>query len=137
VTDVPEGEFEKPKPRRQAMSVHDFRKIVSARHKALAAQKPADAKLAWTEEDPGVKLLMESYGADLQSCIDFVGWLREEVPPGREILVDQRVIGSGNKGSALERIHVTTDARTGDEKYIDTVPGSIPPRPVKPPAKPR
>ena len=52
-------------------------------------------------------------------------------------VVSQRTIGSGNKGSALERIHVTTDARTGDEKYIDTVPGSIPPRPVKPPAKPR
>jgi hypothetical protein len=136
VTDVTEGEFEKPKPRRVAMTVHDFRKIVSARHKALASAKP-DPKVAWTEDDPGVKLIMESYGADLQSCVDFVGYLREEVPPGREILVDQRTIGSGNKGAALERIHVTTDARTGDEKYIDTVPGSIPPRPVKPPAKPR
>jgi hypothetical protein len=111
-------EFQKPKPKLRAHSVHDLRAIVSARHKMLASSKP-------TEE--GKKLLQETYKADDDSCLNFIAWLKGEEPGKPQ---------TKNGPNAMERIHVSTDAETGDERYVETEPGSIPPRPAGSPPRP-
>lgn len=114
-------EFQKPKPKLRAHSVHDLRGIVSARHKMLASTKPLEE---------AKQLLQETYKADDDSCLAFIAWLKGEAPGQPH---------PKNGDTSLERIHVTTDAETGDERYIDTEPGSIPPRPVgaPPPRTPK
>lgn len=107
-------EFEKPRPKVRAMSIHDLRRVVTARHKMLCSTE--------LTVDEAVKLVQDEYKADTDSCTAFVLWLRGETP-GQP---------PENK-QAIERIHVTADPRTGDERYVDTEPGSIPPRPTKKP----
>lgn len=105
---IPDGDLERPKPRRAAMTVHEMRRVVTARHKVLATDKP-------TAE--AIELLQDEYGADESSAIAFLEWLRGgplEEPPSR---------------GAVERVHVVADPETGEERYVDTVPGTIPPQP--------
>ncbi|MBX3466903.1 MAG: hypothetical protein KF878_08390 [Planctomycetes bacterium] len=108
---------EKPRPKRRAISIHDLRGMVSSRHKVLASSGPVE---------DAVKLIQDEHHADDASCLAFVLWLRGE-SPGQPPEAKQ----------AIERIHVVADPRTGDQRYVDTQPGSIPPRPVggKPPGR--
>jgi hypothetical protein len=103
-------EPEKPRPKVRAMSIHDLRQVVSARHKMLSANKPLEE---------GVKLIEDEYKVRRDSALDFVLWLRGEQPGGLQ-----------EPKQAIDRIHVVTDPTTGDERFIETEPGSIPPRPV-------
>ncbi len=101
-------EFEKPKPPTVALTVHELRQAVTARHKFLLTTK--------TYEE-GHTLLQEEYGADDTSCENFLNWIRGSErgsPP--------------SKGGAVERSHISTDPETGEEQRLDTQPGSIPPR---------
>lgn len=107
-------DFEKPRPKLRAMSVHDLRRMVTARQKMLCSTE--------LPVDEAVKLIQDEYKADTDSCAAFVLWLRGESPG----------LPPENK-QAVERIHVVSDPRTGDERYVDTEPGSIPPRPPKKP----
>jgi hypothetical protein len=104
-------EFEKPRPKVRALGIHDLRPLVSARHKMVCST------VLSLEE--AVTLVEEEYKVDHDSASSFVQWLRGE-RPGQP---------PENK-QAIERIHVVTDPRTGDERYLDTQPGSIPPRPA-------
>jgi hypothetical protein len=106
---VDETEFVKPKPPLHAMHIRELRDVVIARHKFLATMKPVEE---------AVKLIQEEYGADDDSCLRFVEWLRggsAGEPP--------------TKGTSIERIHVATDPETGNEERVDTRPGSVPPEP--------
>ena len=108
-------EPEKPRPKVRAASIHDLRQMVTARHKVIAANKP-------TVEE-GAQLIGEEYRIHHDSAVAFVQWLRGELP------------GTVHENKqAIDRIHVVMDPKTGDERYIDTEPGSIPPRPVGTPA---
>lgn len=104
-------EFEKPRPKVRALGIHDLRQLVTARHKMVCST------VLSLEE--AVTLVEEDYKVDHDSALAFVQWLRGE-RPGQP---------PENK-QAIERIHVVTDPRTGDERYLDTQPGSIPPRPA-------
>ena len=107
---VSEPEFEKPKPPKRYLTVRELRPIVSARHKYLCASKPVE---------DGIALITEEYGADEESSLIFVTWLRggeASEPP--------------TKNTAIERTHISTDPETGEESLIHTQPGSIPPKPV-------
>ncbi|RMG18435.1 MAG: hypothetical protein D6731_02050 [Planctomycetota bacterium] len=107
--ELPETEgFTKPTPPRRHYSLRELRDAVSARHKAQATTGPfAEA----------VALVQEHYGADASSAAEFVAWLRGEAYEGQP-----------PKGNAVERVHVRTDPATGEERRLDTQPGSIPPR---------
>lgn len=107
-------EFEKPRPKVRAMGIHDLRRVVTARHKMLCS---TDLSV-----EEAVKLLQDEYHADTDSCTAFVLWLRGETPGLPP-----------EKKQAVERIHVVADPRTGAERYLDTEPGSIPPRPSQKP----
>jgi hypothetical protein len=104
-------EPEKPRPKVRAMSVHDLRQTVTARHKMLSANKPLEE---------GVKLIEDEYKVNHDSALLFVQWLRGELPGAPP----------EDKNKAIDRFHVVTDPKTGDDRYIETEPGSIPPRPV-------
>lgn len=104
-------EPQKPRPKVRALGIHDLRKLVSARHKMVLST------VLSLEE--AVTLVEDEYKVDHDSALTYVQWLRGE-RPGQE---------PENK-QAIERIHVVTDPRTGDERYVDTQPGSIPPRPA-------
>jgi hypothetical protein len=106
---TPEGCERPPKPLRH-MSIRDLRRVVIARHKMLGSTKPPEEAM---------ELITEEYGADADSAKAFVEWLR-----------GGSVTEPPSKG-ALERRHVTTDPETGEESYLETEPGSIPPRPVR------
>ncbi len=101
---------ELPKPRREhAFSVHELRQAVSARHKMLCGTKPVEE---------AVELIREEYAADADSSLRFVEWVRGgavDAPPTR--------------GDTVERRHIVADPETGDEREVESVPGSIPPRP--------
>ena len=108
----PEVALQPQRPVR-AMSVHELRHTVSARHKLLCATRPLEEALT---------LLRAEYGADRDSSAAFVRWLRDErddapTPP-----------------PVIERRHKVADLRTGVEREVESVPGSIPPRPVGDPA---
>ena len=60
------------------------------------------------------------YQMDDGSCLAFICWLRGEEVPGQQ----------PTKNTSMERIHVSSDPETGDERYVETEPGSIPPRPI-------
>lgn len=108
-------EFQKPKPRVRAITVHELRRSVTARHKVV---------LSGSTEEEAIALLRDTYGADDDSGKAFWAWLRSEtVDDGRG---EPRQVA---KNESMERIHVATDPKTGDDRYVDTVPGSIPPRP--------
>ena len=101
---------EPQKPRRfRAITVHDMRQLVSARHKMLASNKPYDE---------AKKLIQDTYKADDDSCLAFIQWLKGEDVPGQPA-----------KNNSIDRLHVVTDPQTGDDSYLDTEPGSVPPRP--------
>ena len=102
-------DFERPKPPRKALSIHELRRMVTARHKMLAGSK---------EPDEAMSLIEDEYGCDHDSAERFVEWLRGgpiTEPPSK---------------GAVERVHVSTDPETGEETKLETQPGSIPPRPV-------
>lgn len=102
-------EFEKPKPPRVALTVHELRQAVSARHKFLLTTK---------SYEEAHELLQTEYRADDTSCENFLAWIRggeRNEPP--------------TKGGAIERTHIVTDPETGEERRLETQPGSIPPRP--------
>lgn len=109
-------EPEKPKPRGGPRTLHEMRATVSARHKIVASGKPLDEAIA---------LLREHYPlVDERSCRAFALWLKgeeDELSPSR--------VAREPKNAPLERIHVAHDPETGDPRFLDTVPGSIPPRP--------
>ena len=108
--ELPESpDFVRPKPPARALTVHELRKLVTARDKFLATSQPVEDALA---------LLMEGYRCDEDSAAGFLGWLR-----GAE------VGEPATKGEAVERVHVKIDPRSGDEVKVETEPGSIPPRP--------
>ena len=91
------------------MSIRDLRGVVKAREKYLVTIKPLDEAMA---------LVQDGYGADDDSALAFIEWLK-----GGEASLP------ATKG-AIERIHVKTDPETGADHKVDTQPGSIPPRPV-------
>lgn len=102
-----------PKRPVRAVSVHELRQAVSARHKLLCATRPLDE---------AQDLLSGTYGADADSARAFIRWLRDErddAPP---------------RPPAIERRHKVADPRTATEREVETEPGSIPPRPVGRPA---
>lgn len=110
-------EFQKPKPRVRAISVHELRGMVLARHKLVISQ---------FSEEEAITFIRDNYGADDDSCKAFHAWLKGETVQTAE--GPKQV----TKNESLERLHVVVDPKTGDEKYVDTVPGSIPPRPARP-----
>lgn len=97
----------KPQPKRRHRPVAELRRVVSARHKVLASDKPAAE---------AIKLILDEYGTDLSSAENFVTWLRGGTlePPKPPV----------------ERVHIVCDPETGIETRIETEPGSIPPRPL-------
>ena len=107
---VSEPEFERPKPPKRYLTVRELRPIVSARHKYLCASKPVEE---------AVSLISDEYGADADSSLAFVTWLRGGEPNE-----------APTKNTAIERTHISTDPETGEDTLIQTQPGSIPPRPV-------
>lgn len=106
--DVPE----KPKPKTRFIPVAELRKLVTARHKYIAGSKPTAEAAA---------LIQEEYGADAGSSLAFVRWLKGEAEEGGP--------GSGSR-VAIERRHMTADPETGEQGFLETEPGSIPPRPL-------
>ena len=108
ISRVDEPEFERPKPPKVALTVHELRKVVTARHKYLLTTK------SWEE---GVELLQDEYHADDHSCENFLTWIRGGEPHEPP-----------TKGGAVERTHIVADPETGEQRYVETQPGSIPPR---------
>lgn len=112
MTDLP-----KPKKPVRAYTVHELRGVVTARHKVL---------LANGKDEEGLALMREHYGANEDSTRAFVAWLRNEtLPDGR----------TAQKNGSVDRVHVATDMKTGDDHFVDSIPGSIPPKPA--PKQPR
>ncbi len=104
------SDLPKPRPRERALAIHELRRMVTARHKMLGGTKPVEE---------AVQLIRDEYGADHDSSLRFVEWLRggpAEDPPSK---------------GAVERRHIVADPETGDEREVDTQPGSIPPRPLR------
>lgn len=101
-------ELQKPR-RERAFTVAELRQAVSARHKMLCGTKPADE---------AVELIRAEYAADLDSSVRFVEWLRGGA-----------VDAPATRGDTVERRHIVADPETGDEREVETEPGSIPPRP--------
>lgn len=101
-------EYERPKPPRRHRQVAELRRVVSARHKVLVTDSPLDEALSLIEDE---------YGTDRSSAEAFVAYLR-----------------GGSLGQAppppVERVHIVCDPKTGQERRIETEPGSIPPRPL-------
>lgn len=97
----------KPQPKRRHRPVSELRRVVSARHKVLASDKPAAE---------AIELIQDEYGTDLSSAENFVTWLRGGTlePPKPPV----------------ERVHIVCDPETGKETRVETEPGSIPPRPL-------
>jgi hypothetical protein len=94
------SEPEKPRPKVRARTVHELRQAVIARHKMLASTKPyEEAK----------QLIQDEYGADDDSCRAFIAWLRGDEPESPP-----------SKNTTIERVHVSTDPETGDERYVET-----------------
>ncbi len=91
------------------MTIQELRGVVSARHKYLASSEPVDA---------AVELIQDEYGADTDSCLNFVTWINGGTPT------------PPNATSGMDRIHKTTDPATGIDTVVETQPGSIPPRPL-------
>jgi hypothetical protein len=108
---VDEG-FEKPKPKLRAMSVAELRKVVKARDKFLGANKPMDE---------AIELISEEYVCMHDSARAFVAWLRGE---------DKGFEAERTKNLGIERRHYVFDPQTGEQREIDTQPGSIPPKQV-------
>lgn len=77
-----------------AHDVHAMRKLVSARDKALAAEKPFDE---------AVKYLRERYGTDTDTCEAFVRYLRGIRGPD----------GAATKSNPVERRHSRFDEALG------------------------
>ncbi|MGE0713232.1 MAG: hypothetical protein AB7N76_36575, partial [Planctomycetota bacterium] len=103
---TPPEDLPRPKPPQRHLSIHELRPVVSARHKMLASSKPPEEAVA---------LIQDEYGVDQDSAEQFVAWLRGaplSEPPSK---------------GAIERVHVSTDPETGEERYVETQPGSIPP----------
>ena len=98
----------KPKPPRRYRSVRELRADVSARDKTSLPRTPVEEAL---------EHIGDQYGACPDSSREFLGWLKggpiEEPVP---------------KTSGLERRHVVVDPKTGQQRHIETEPGSIPPR---------
>lgn len=109
-------EFPKPKKPVRAYTVHELRGMVTARHKVL---------LANGKDEEGLALMRENYGATDDSTRAFVAWLRgETLPDGKGGTVTVQ------KNGSVDRVHVATDMKTGDDHFVDTIPGSIPPKPT-------
>jgi len=106
---VTDPEPTKPKPPRRAYSVYELRRRVSARHKALCLSRSAEEAL---------ELLESEYQADGPSAEAFLTWLRGGPPADPP-----------TRGGGVERIHMVADPETGECRYVDTEPGSIPPKP--------
>ncbi len=114
-------DFPKPKKPVRAYTVHELRGVVTARHKVL---------LANGKDEDGLALMREHYGATDDSTRDFLAWLRgETIPDGKGGSVKVQ------KNGSVDRFHVGTDMKTGDDYEVDSVPGSIPPRPSPKPPK--
>jgi len=97
----------RPQPKRRHRPVSELRRVVSARHKVLASDKPAEE---------AIELILDEYGTDRSSAENFVTWLRGgtlEAPK-----------------PPVERVHIVCDPETGKETRVETEPGSIPPRPL-------
>jgi len=108
--ELPENpDFVPPKKPLRALTIQELRGVVSARHKYLAASKPTDE---------AVELIQEEYGADTDSCVNFVTWINGGTPI------------EPTSTAGMDRIHKTTDPNTGVDTAVETQPGSIPPRPL-------
>lgn len=91
------------------MTIRQIRSGLSAREKYLVSTKPLDEAL---------ELVQDKLGADEQSVMNYIAFSKGDAP---DAPVTRGV---------LERTHVRTDPDTGIDEYIETEPGSIPPRPV-------